>query len=140
MKILKTLIAVLAVMGIISPAFSKDACYRANLTEQGIKEFNLTLSHINRGNRLVMLRAQGFHNRSAAASRWLMCAYTAMAIDRGFKYWVVAYPQEPNEVLVVGFPATLTEDVTKTLDPIFSVDAIGPVSVDTLIPLCKRYQ
>jgi hypothetical protein len=38
-----------------------------------------------------------------------MCAYTDLAIKRGFSYWSVMYPKQDNETLVVAFsnsPAT----------------------------------
>ena len=49
-----------------------------------------------------MLTVPGFHERTAPASRWLMCAYTELAIQRGFNFWSALMPPEGSEVLILG--------------------------------------
>ena len=48
------------------------------------------------------LQVPGFHERTAAGARWLMCAYTALAVERGFSHWFVLYPPQYSTRLVVG--------------------------------------
>ena len=49
----------------------------------------------------------------------MMCVYNELAIRRGFGYSMVVYPNLPSEDVLVGFPASLEEDVVKTLGPEF---------------------
>ena len=95
-------------------------------SKDGGADFDLTVTEIKREPRKSFLVVPGFSHRSAAGSRWLMCAYTALAMRRGFSYWSVVYPEGSSETLVVGFPETPTEDISKTLGSEFSGPLVTP--------------
>jgi hypothetical protein len=67
--------------------------------------------------------------------KWLMCLYTKMAIQRGFKYWVVALSEESNGKIIIGFPESQTENLAETLGPIFVNQFIRPMSVEVFTKL-----
>lgn len=106
--------------------FAKDSLYVAHSKDQGVTAFDLTVTETKREPNKSFLSVPGFHKRSAAASRWLMCAYTDLAIKRGFKYWSVIYPEEGNENLIVGFPRSQNENIGKTIGSEFSGKRVVP--------------
>lgn len=67
------------------------------------------------------LEIPGFAERSAEASRWMMCVYTNMALMRNKRYWTAAYPRSGNNV-VVGFPESENTDDLEKLGPDFKGD------------------
>lgn len=86
-----------------------------------------------------ILSVAGFHKRTAAGSRWLMCAYTDLAVKRGFSHWIVVYPPENSEVLVVGFANSPTASVKELLGEDFSKErTLGEsvVPVEKFFPMC----
>ena len=64
--------------------------------------FDLVVTEVKREPNKSYLSVPGFHNRTAPGARWLMCAYTDLAVKRGFSHWFVSYPPDNSEVLVVG--------------------------------------
>jgi hypothetical protein len=107
-------------------ALAKDALYVIRSKDQGVTGFDMTVTEIRREPNKSFLSVPGFHERSSAASRWLMCAYTDLAVKRGFKYWSVIYPEKGSEVLIVGFPQSENEDLKKTLGSEFSGTRVIP--------------
>ena len=95
-------------------AHATDAFYSVSSKEQGMP-FDLVVTEAKREPSKSFLSIPGFHKRSAAASRWLMCAYTDLAIRRGFKYWIAVYPDESNETIVIGLYQSENADVPGTL-------------------------
>lgn len=131
-----TLVLVMGALAFGSSVAAQEDLYAVTSKDQGIVEFvDLTVTEIKREARKSVLLVPGFHQRSAAGSRWLMCAYTDLAIRRGFKYWLVVYPAETSETVVVGFPTSDTEDVGKTLGREFVGERVlprAPASVDVM--------
>ena len=64
------------------------------------------------------LEVPGFHERTAPGSRWLMCAYTALALERGFSHWFVVYPADDSTRLVVG----LTNEAAASPEQVLGAD------------------
>lgn len=84
---------------------AEEPSFRASSRAQGA-DFDLSVTEIKRGAYTSYLHVPGFHERTAAASRWLMCAYTDLAIKRGFKYWTALYPVEGKDVVIVALAQT----------------------------------
>jgi len=94
---------------------------------------------IKRESRKSELYVPGFHDRSAAGSRWLMWAYTDLTRQRGFEYFIVVYPPEGSDKLIIGFPKSETEKIEKTLGPEFAGDSLfpkRPTSIEPLMRMC----
>jgi hypothetical protein len=68
--------------------------------------FDLVATEVRREPWRSYLSVPGFHQRTAAGTRWLMCVYTDLAIKRQFSHWNVVYPAEDSDVVVVGFSAS----------------------------------
>ena len=100
-------------------------------------QFDLVVTEIQREPNKSYLSVPGFHKRPAQGSRWLMCAYTDLAIKRGFSYWSVMYPTPDNETLVVAFTNS-SEALPKDLfDAEFDKDRnIGVGQVDKFVVIC----
>jgi hypothetical protein len=95
-------------------ASATDILYSAKSQDQGMK-FELTVTEVKREPSKSTLTIPGFHKRTAEASRWLMCVYTDLAYQRGFKYWTAVYPDEPSEIIVVGLYQSEDADIPGTL-------------------------
>jgi hypothetical protein len=121
----------------IDTALAEERLYSVSSRKMGITQFDFTVTEIKREPRISTLKIPGFHDRSAAASRWMMCAYTDLAIKRGFKFWAALYPKNASEEIKLGFPNSVNEDLTKTLGPKFSKDSVVVSPVATFAPLCR---
>jgi hypothetical protein len=101
----------LVLMSVAPKAASPEpALYKMSSRDQGITGFDVSVTETKREERTSVLRVSGFHDRPAAASRWLMCADTDLAMKRGFAFWAVLYPTPPSEELVLGFPKSEKKD------------------------------
>lgn len=98
-----------------------ETLYRVSSTEMGIAQFDFTVTELSRKPKSSILEIPGFHDRSAAASRWMMCAYTDLAIKRGFSYWASIYPEPGSDRVLLVFPASEQPD-----DPAFEGMEIQP--------------
>lgn len=80
--------------------------------------FDLVATEIQRLPNRSHLQVPGFHERTAPGARWLMCAYTALAVERGFSHWFVVYPPQDSIRLVVG----LTNDANASPEQVLGSD------------------
>jgi hypothetical protein len=115
---------------------SAQDLYTISTKEIGISSFDYTVTEIKRTERLSVLRIPGFHERSAAAARWMKCVYNDLAQKRGFKFLVVVYPTPPSDDLIVGFPQSETEDIAHTLGPEFATRKALIMPVQCMITFC----
>jgi hypothetical protein len=113
MRALKVLTTV-ASIGLGVDAFAADPLYSVSAKDRGMP-FDLVATETKREAQKSYLSVPGFHKRTAAGSRWLMCAYTDLAIKRGFTHWTAVYPDESNDIVVVGFFKSENADVPGTL-------------------------
>lgn len=113
MRIIKIFLVLCLVIASLN-VHAEEALYSVNSKQQGMP-FDLVVTETKREPMKSSLSIPGFHKRTAAASRWLMCAYTDLAMKRGFKYWSAVYPDESNETVVVGFYLSPNADVASTL-------------------------
>lgn len=112
--------------------------FKASSKAQGAP-FDLVVTETERHPTKSYLQVPGFHERSAAGARWLMCAYTALAVERGFGYWFVVYPPEGSTRLVVGLANSSSATAAQVLGPDFVKDrTIGdkPMPVERMAGLC----
>lgn len=87
--------------------------FHANSKQLGYDSIDLDITETERLERASELNIRGFHTRSAFGSRWLMCAYTTMAMQRNFRSWIAYYPESPDEKLLLIFPDGPTDDLAK---------------------------
>ena len=110
-----------AVLVVTLSAFAQHALYSASAKAQGAP-FDLVFTEIKRESAKSYVVVPGFHNRTAAGSRWFMCAYTDIALKRGFSYWSVVYPEAEKDVLVIAFANTPTAQPAQLLGSDFAAD------------------
>jgi hypothetical protein len=130
------------VMAVLCAALAQGAAadeklMRFSSRNMGITAFDLTVTEVRREPRKSFLVVPGFDQRTAVGSRWLMCTYTALAVERGYRYWTIAHT-EGDDRIVVGFPDSATEDPER-LGPEFVGKKAGrgdPVSVDIFTRFC----
>lgn len=92
---------------VISHAAGATELFTASSKSQGAS-FDLVVTETQRFPEKSYLNVPGFHSRTAPGARWLMCAYTALAVERGFSYWYVVYPPEGSSRLVVALSNSST--------------------------------
>jgi hypothetical protein len=120
----------------VGAALAEERLYSISSREMGITQFDFTVTEIKRGPKISTLKIPGFDDRSAAASRWMMCAYTDLAIKRGFKFWAALYPQDSSDEIQLGFPSSENEDLIKSLGSNFLKDAVVVSSVAKFARYC----
>jgi hypothetical protein len=107
--------------------------FTASSKAQGA-QFDLVVTETQRFSDKSYLDVPGFHDRTAPGSRWLICTYTALAVERGFSHWYVVYPPEGSNRLVVAFSNASTASPSQLLGP----DYVKELGVgDGMVPVEK---
>jgi hypothetical protein len=114
MHILSAKFLIASALLLTQSVFAESSLYTVSSKAQGAP-FDLVVTETKRELSKSYLLVPGFHKRTAPGSRWLMCAYTDLAVKRGFSHWIVVYPSENSEVLVVGFSNSSTTSVKELL-------------------------
>ena len=137
MKSKSILIFAIVAICTLPAVYADTPLYQVRSRDMEIEAFDLTVTETRREERTSTLNVPGFHKRSAPGSRWLMSAYTDLAIKRGFKYWAVVYPEPPDENIVVGFPNSTTENLVQTLGKTFESKSLLPtMAVEKFAVFC----
>ncbi|PCH94266.1 MAG: hypothetical protein COB83_12020 [Gammaproteobacteria bacterium] len=74
--------------------------------DKGISAFDFEVKEVTRNNNSSILKIVNFQDRSAAASRWMMCAYTEIAQKRGFSFCAALYDDHSGDEVIVVFPSS----------------------------------
>ncbi len=138
MHILSARLLIASVLLLAQPVFAQYSLYTLSSKAQGAP-FDLVVTETKREPSKSFLSVPGFHKRTAPGSRWLMCAYTDLAVKRGFSHWIVVYPPENSEVLVVGFSNLPNASVKELLgEDFYKERTVGEsvVPVEKLFPMC----
>jgi hypothetical protein len=140
MRILSAQFVVACAFFLARSVFAQSSLYTVSSKAQGAA-FDLVVTETRREPSKSFLSVPGFHERTAPGSRWLMCAYTDLAVKRGFSHWVVIYPPENSEVLVLGFSNSPRTSVKDLLGEDFSKErAFGDgefvIPVERFFPMC----
>jgi hypothetical protein len=120
------------------PVLAQFALYTVSSKEQGAP-FELVVTETKREPSKSFLSIPGFHKRTAPGTRWLMCAYTDLAVKRGFSHWIVVYPPENSDVLVVGFSNSPNASAKELLGEDFNKERTlgeSAVPVEKFFPMC----
>jgi hypothetical protein len=138
MHILSARFLVACTLVLAQPVLAQFSFYTVSSKAQGAP-FDLVVTETKREPSKSFLSVPGFHKRTAPGARWLMCAYTNLAVKRGFSHWVVVYPAENSEVLVVGFSNSPNASVKELLGKDFNKErTLGEsvMPVEKLFPMC----
>lgn len=131
-------LAVLALVAAATSASAQTQLYAASSKAQGAP-FDLVVTEVRREANRSYLAVPGFHSRSAPGARWLMCAYTDLAIKRGFSHWSVMYPEQDKEILVVAFSNSSTTSPKSLFAEEFNKDRVvgeQMASVEKFVSFC----
>jgi hypothetical protein len=104
----------------ISFAVNADELLTISSKDKGNSAFNYSVIEKVRNDNSSVLTIPNFQKRSAAASRWMMCAYTEIAQKRGFKFWAALYDDHSGDEIIVVFPSSQSLD-----DPAFNEVNVG---------------
>lgn len=138
MRILSARFLIACALLLAQPVFGQSSLYTVSSKAQGAP-FDLVVTETKREPSKSFLSVPGFHKRTAPGSRWLMCAYTDLAVKRGFSHWIVVYPPDNSEVLVVGFSNSPNASVKELLGEDFNKErTLGEsvVPVEKFFPMC----
>jgi hypothetical protein len=112
--------------------------FSASSNAQGAP-FELLVTETERLPTKSFLSIPGFHERTAPGARWLMCAYTALAVERGFSYWYVVYPAPSRTRVVVGFSNATSASPAELLGPDYVKELAvgeGMMPVEKMVAFC----
>ncbi len=134
-------LTMLITAAIVCSAQAASAPYSISSKAQGAS-FDLVVTETKRESNKIYLSVPGFHNRTAAGARWLMCVYTDLAVIHGFANWIVSYPPDGSDVLVVGLSNSSDASAKEVLGKDYSVEhTLGDelVPVEKLFTLCGMH-
>jgi hypothetical protein len=101
--------------GLAVGAFANETLYRVNSKDVGWSTIDVTINEIRRDGRISFLQIPHYEQRSAVESRFAMCAFTDLAMQRGFEVWIVSDDSKTDDVVRVGFLKSNNEDAAKVL-------------------------
>ena len=132
-------LCVFLLIGCSTAIYAESNMYSVSSKSHGMP-FDLVVTEIKREPNKSYLSVPGFNDRTAAGSRWLMCAYTDLVVKRGFSYWTVVYPPADSDVLVVG----LTNSPIITVKGLLGEDYNSELTlgdeltpVEQFFPMCR---
>ena len=131
---IRCLVAIAAASVLVALAGEKP--YRVNSKDVGWDTIDLTISEIRRDGRISVLRIPHYGERSAIESRFAMCVFTDIAIQRGFEVWIVSDGSITDDVVRVGFLKSNGEDATKLLGKDFVGDNVLRGEVQVINRMC----
>jgi hypothetical protein len=132
-RIIAKLIVAIAFV-ITSQAAAEEKPYSVRSKDVGWDSIDLTIAEIRRDGRVSVLRIPRYEKRSAIESRFAMCAFTDIAIQRDFEVWIVSDGSITDDMVRVGFLKSETEDAAKLLGPEF----VGPNALRTSVQVINR--
>ena len=130
------LLTLLLTSAVFTANLNASELFSMSSKERGITAFDYVVTEVARENGYSTLNIPGFQQRSAPASRWMMCVYTELAIERKSTLWAAIYNDNTGDTVTVVFPQSDSLD-----DPAFAnVDALGTapqiMSVINFIKFC----
>ena len=99
--------------------------------------FEMDVSEVRRTASKSYLDVPGFGERTAVQSRWLMCVYTDLALERGFSHWTVVYPTQNGTRLVVGFSNSAKTSPSTLLGADFAPDRTIGAEMTAVAPYAR---
>lgn len=136
---MKQLLLALITICVAFAARAEPSLFHANSKTLGYAAIDLDVTEISRDERTSLLRIKGFHGRTAYGSRWLMCAYTALAQQRTFTSWAAYYPDPPDEDLLLIFPESESDNLEKLAGrKLDNARLLPPAPVKNMLVLCGR--
>ncbi|MEG3768714.1 hypothetical protein [Alteromonas sp. 14N.309.X.WAT.G.H12] len=98
-----------------------EELFSVSSEERNISAFDYVVTEIKREKGYSILNIPKFQERTAAASRWMMCAYTELAMLRNANMWAAVYSDDSGDNVTVVFP-----DSKNLNDPAFdNVDLLN---------------
>jgi len=130
----RVILGVVAMMAL--PALGDEKPYRVNSKDVGWDSIDLTISEVRRNGPVSVLRIPRYDNRTSVESRFAMCAFTDIAIQRDYAVWVVSNAKVVDDLVRVGFLKSESDDAVKLLGKEFGGDDALRTSVETINRLC----
>ena len=115
-------------------ASAGDELYRVNSKAVGWDSIDLTITETQRDGRVSHVTIPRYSDRTSVESRFAMCAFTDMALQRKFAAWVVS--EVGNDKVLVGFLTSESEDVVAALGPRFASPDLLKASVRAVNRMC----
>jgi hypothetical protein len=119
-----------------SSSFADEKPYRINSKDVGWDKIDLTILEVRRDDRVSSLRIPHYEKRSSAESRFAMCAFTDIAMQRGFEVWIVSGGNIADDIVRVGFLKSDSEDAVKLLGAEFAGEKALRTEVEVINRMC----
>ncbi|MFT6909992.1 MAG: hypothetical protein ACJAS1_006720 [Oleiphilaceae bacterium] len=114
----------------VSAMAQPKSLFSISSIDRGITAFDYVVSEIERKDGFSVLNIPNFQSRSAQASRWMMCAYTELAVERKSEFWSAIYTDSSGDKVIVVFPSTnsLTDPAFAEINDLKTQPHILPVA------------
>ncbi|WP_032095401.1 MULTISPECIES: hypothetical protein [unclassified Alteromonas] len=112
-----------------------ETLFSVSSKDRDITAFDFVVTEVERNEAVSVLNIPNFQERSASASRWMMCVYTELALERGAEYWSSIYTDNSGDIVTIVLPETDSLD-----DPAFkNVDTLGTQPMISTVGMFKRF-
>lgn len=130
---------ILVVITSVAISFAHAEEIEFNAKETGFLNLDYSAKEISHTDRISILNIRGFNNRSAEASRWMMCVYTNIALMRHQRFWIAAYPTDASDNVSIGFPESESQEDSGKLGKEFTGDrALKTMPVEKMLLFCVK--
>jgi len=130
---------VLIIITGLSISFAHAESIEFGTKETGFQNLDYSAKEIFYTDKLSIVHISGFKNRSAVASRWMMCVYTNIALVRHKKFWIAAYPTDASDNVSIGFPESESqEDSGKLGKEFIGEHALKTMPVEKMLLFCVK--
>lgn len=101
-------IASMVVMGLAAvfmcTSVTANENFHVSSQARGVDAFDHQITEVTREDHYSVLQVSDFQSRSAAASRWMMCVYAELALDRNKPYLASVYGDDSGNEVYLLFP------------------------------------
>ena len=112
-----------------------EELFSVSSADRGISAFDFKVIEVKRAEGFSVLEIPGFQDRTASASRWMMCMYTELAVLRNKEMWASIYTDNSGDDVTIVFPQS-----TSLNDPAFdNVDLLGTEPQIVPVELFKKF-
>ncbi|MDO6692667.1 hypothetical protein Q4574_05200 [Aliiglaciecola sp. 3_MG-2023] len=127
----KTLLTTLIFFSISATTAISKEVFSVSSKDRGITAFDYVVTEVEQREGVSILNIPKFQERSAQASRWLMCVYSELAISRNAEYWSSIYTDNSGDKVTVVLPqsGSLQDKAFTGIDFLGTQPKITPVAL-----------
>lgn len=126
----KVLLTTLILFSISTTSAFAEEAFSVSSRDRGITAFDYVVTEVEQREGISVLDIPKFQERSAQASRWMMCVYTELAMSKNAKYRSSIYTDNSGDKVTIVFPQSdsLQDKAFTGVDFLGTQPTIAPVA------------